>query len=138
MAIRALNLHTTKKISHPDDKDEPTIFEIGAIDTRTLSKLNDAALVVGMDPNQPDAEADVKLANKTLAFETVQFGLRGWENLRDDKGDIKFETESRVIGAKKYEIAKGDLVSLIPEDVVQWLSDEIKKLNNVSKTEAGN
>lgn len=138
MAIRALNLHTTKKISHPNDTESPTVWEIGAIDTRTLAKLNDAALVVGMDPNQPDADADIKLANKTLAFETVQFGLRGWENFINDNGDIQYATESRVIGAKKYEVAKGDLISFIPEDVVQWLADEIKKINNVGKVEAKN
>ena len=135
MAITAINISDTKTISHPDDKVNPTIWTIGAVDSRIYGKLNDASLVVGVDPSNPDTDADVKLARNGLAFEVVQFGLKGFENFKDQKGDVAYATEDKVIGAKKYQVAKGDLLARVPGHVLQWLSAQIMDLNKLDDTE---
>jgi hypothetical protein len=135
MAIKALNLHMTKEISHPDDSDDPTIWIIGAVDSRTFGHLSDKSLVVGVDANNPDGDADVKLARNNLAFEVVQAGLKGWKNFLDEKGDVPFKTERKTIGSRVYEVVSGDTLSRIPGNVLRWLADEIMTMNSLGADE---
>jgi hypothetical protein len=137
MAIHAIDLHTTKTISHPDDQTDPTMFTIQALDSRVLGDLADSSLVVAVNANGEDEDADVKMASNRLAFETVQFGLKDIKNFKDKDGDVLFSTENKTVGSKSYKVAKANLVASIPSNVVQWLSDEIKKLN-ILDTDEGN
>lgn len=135
MAIRAINLTAIKHVSHPDDKDEPTIFNIGALDSRISGMLADDSLVVGVNQNGEDEDADVKMARNQLAFKTVQFGLRDFTGFIDDDGEVTYATEKKSVGGKAYDVAKQDIVARIPSDVLTWLSDEISQLNNLGEQE---
>ena len=135
MAIKALNLHDLKTISHPTDKKNPTKFTIGAIDSRVYGQLSDRSLVVAVDGNNPDADADVKMARNQLAFEVVQFGLKGFENFCDDKGEIKFTTERKTVGSRAYDVANSDILSVIPGTYLSWLAEQIMSMNSLEITE---
>lgn len=138
MAIKALNLHDLKDVVHPNDTDgDPTIWTIGAVDSRVFGQLTDRSLTVAVNPDNPDADADVKLAQNQLAFEVVQFGLRGFKNFGDTKGDVKYETERKTVGSRAYEVCKSDILRSIPGHVLQWLSKEIRALNALG-VEEGN
>ena len=135
MAIKALDLHTTKRVSFPGDKDNPTIWIIGAVDSRVYGHLSDASLVVAVDPSNPDGDADVKLANHALAFSVVQCGLKGYENFKDDKGDVAWKTERKTVGSKSYEVVHTDILSLVPGKVLSWLSKQIMAINSLGADE---
>lgn len=136
MAIRAIALHTSKSLSHPDDKDDPTIWEIGAVDSRVLGMLQDKAARIEVDPTQLDAETGVSMSQNEVAFMVAQFGLKGWVNFKDEKGDVQFQTEQKVLGNRKYDVVKSDLLASIPFDVIQWLSTQVEKLNTMKPDEA--
>lgn len=132
MAISLINLHDTKRISHPDDKTAPTIFEIGAIDSRVFGKLQDRAMTVSVDHTNPNAEADVKIGNRQLDFDVVQFGLKAFENLHDAKaGAVIYKTERLAVGNKGYDVVASTILSAIPGHVLQWLAGEIRALNSL-------
>lgn len=142
MAIRAVNLHQTKSVSHPDDKEDPTVFEIGAVDSRVMGHLRDKSTKVSFTQSDaetnPDAEAGVQVNNHELNFRTVQFGLKGFVNFKDDNGDIALKTESVTVGSRRYDVMHGDIVSLLPDYVIEWLAAQIGNLNAVGYREGKN
>ncbi|KRW94357.1 hypothetical protein [Paracoccus sp. MKU1] len=136
MAIKAIDLHTTKTVVHPDDKDNPTKWIIGAVDSRVYGQLSDRSLVVAVDPQRPDEEAGVKLAKNQLAFEVAQFGLKGWENFPGENGEpLPYATQSETVGSRVYKVAKGDLVARIPGKVLRWLHQQIVDMNKLDDEE---
>jgi hypothetical protein len=135
MAIKALNLHDVKTVTHPDDKNDPTKWEIAVIDSRVLGMIQDKATKLTVDADDPDADTGVEVSQNEVNFLIVQFGLKGWSHFIGENGDIVYETEDKVLGSKKYSIAKSDILSSIPQDVLQWLASEIMKLNTLSVKE---
>lgn len=133
MAIRALDVHSTVVKTFPGDTDgEPTKFTIGALDSRVFGKLKDRQISVGVDTNNPDADADVKLAQNEFAFEVAQFGLKGLDNYQDKDGNqMPFRTEKKVIGAKSYDVAHSDILTTMPGAVLSWLAQEIMAMNSL-------
>lgn len=135
MAIKALDLHSVKDITFPADTTDPTYWNIGAIDSRTFGSLSDRSLVVGVDPNNPEADADVKLAKNQLNFEIVQFGLKAFRNFSDANGDVSFKTERKVLGSTAYDVCAAEVVRRIPGKVLEWLATEIMAMNSLGLEE---
>jgi hypothetical protein len=118
---------------------EATKFTIGSLDSRLNGRLKDMATSLTVDPTNPNDEITTNINANEVAFQTVCFGLRGWENFNDGNGKpIKFKTRKQTMGANSYTIADPDLVRLLPEDVVSELAEHIRKDNNVSEVEAKN
>lgn len=133
MAIFAIDLNKTQSLPHPDDKDDPTIWEIRALDSRMMGRLSDDALSFGVDPNDPEGDADVKMANNQLSYNTVAVGLIGWQNYKTPEGDdIAFVTTKRNIGGKAYDVVADDALRTVPGHVLTWLAKEIRAMNDLN------
>lgn len=135
MAIRALNLHNTQTKSHPADKEDPTLWQIGVLDSRVLGIIEDKATSITIDNTDLDGETGVQMAANAVAYAIAQFGLRGFTNFTNDDGEVVFETERKVLGGKPYEVVKSSILETIPSDVVKWLASEVKALNTLTQSE---
>lgn len=118
---------------------EATKFQIGTLDSRVLGRLKDMATSIVVDSNDSSGEIQTNINANDVNFQTVCFGLRGWENFTDENGkDIKFKTTKRTMGPNSYTIADPELVCKIPEVVIAELASEIRKSNELTETETKN
>ncbi len=148
MAIKALNLAIEKSYvsdldpakGTPSEAKEATIWKIGALDSRTMAFLKDATTKFSVSPSSMSGDnpsVDTAVARAQQQFDTVAFGLRGWSNFKDAEGnDIKFETRKRMIGgSKEYRVVLDHLVSMIPEELISELAEQIASIQVVPALE---
>ena len=78
-----------------DNGDTKTVFHLGVIDSLSRAYLDDQHLELRKKDNDNKLE-DIAIHDKYVWF--VRFGLRGWENFKDENGaDVPFETEEITI-----------------------------------------
>ncbi len=141
MAITAINLGTIKSITFPADKEDPTVWEIGAIDSRVLGHLRDKATDLKINPDDPEAGADISLGMNEFHFQVAQFGLKGFSNFQggeDKKGkscDVMFSTGRATVGKVQYDVCDGVIMAMIPGNVLQFIANEVLKINNLGDEE---
>lgn len=140
MAVKALSLGSTRKYELKSDPDRgtdgATRFIIGTLDSRTVGRINDAATTMHVNPSRPDEEIETSINTSVRNFMACEFGLRGWENFKDDKGnDIKFRTVSRRHGGQSYAVVDPEIMNLLPYDVVAELANEVLSDNTMSLEE---
>lgn len=141
MAIKSLNITTVtpyKSKYDPDRANEnATVFLLGTLDSRTSGRIKDLATRFVVDPHAADEEVETSIQAAEVNFQTVQYGLRGWEHFRDGEGnDIPFKTVSRRHGGASYPIVDPELMKLIPAAVIEELAIEISKANELSEVAA--
>lgn len=142
MAIIGLNLTAERKFVSKYDPakgtKDATEFTIGSLDSRILGVLQDKATSIKVNPSAPDEDVDTQINSKAFQFEVCQFGIRGWKNFKDEKGDdINFVTNKLNRGGKSYTVVQPDLVSQIPQIVIEEMSAAIMK-GNVLDEDEGN
>jgi len=119
---------------------EATQFILGTLDSRIYGRLKDSATSIHVDPTKGEAESVTTTINSNeVAFNTVVYGLRGWENFVGEDGkEIKFKSSKRTHGSHSYKVADPEMVKLIPQAVLSELSEQIKKDNDLSEDEEKN
>lgn len=141
--IRGIKLDSTRNFvsSLDPDKgtDKATVFEIGSLDSRIMGRITDKATTMSINPNRPDEEVDTTVNASEVAFETVQYGLRGWKNFVDEDGnEIPFKTVKRNHGGTSYRVVDEEVLKLLPRAIIGELANEIRKDNELSEAEAKN
>jgi len=143
MAIVGLSLAATRPFQSRLDSargtPEATTFRLGTLDSRILGKIKDMATTINVDPTQPDDEVSTSINGNEVNFQTVAYGLKGWENFKDAKGnDIAFQTLTRRHSGQVYEVVDPEVLKLVPQAVLAELAYEITRDNEVSETEGKN
>lgn len=144
MAIKGLTLDTTRDFvsDYDDAKGTPdeTVFVIGALDSRIFGILRDRATSISVDPSRPDDTIETNINANEVAFQTVQYGLKGWRNFKDEKGsDIVYKSTKKHHGSgRAYDVVDPDLVSQLPAEVISELAEAIRDFNEVTEEEAKN
>ena len=144
MPITGLSLDTETVVESTLDPDKgtdkATKFTICALDSRVYGRLKDKATTLALDPNRADSDTVMTSINSNeVAFETVMYGLRGWENFVGSDGkEIKFKFSKRTHGGQSYKIADPDLVKLIPQAVLIEIAGHIQAANELSEAEEKN
>jgi hypothetical protein len=119
------------KYDHGTSEAEKTGFELGAVDVIVRSAIQDNA------QSWISGEGGMQMVNKsaTKNYEMVRFGLKGWTNFKDAKGnELKIEFVDRIVGGAPYKIVSDDSLKLIPGPVIAELADEIIEKNTASDT----
>ena len=141
MAIKALTLASVKNVELSSDPDrgtpEATVFKIGVLDSRVIGYLRDSQATIQYDEGDR-SRVSTKVNNASVEFETVQFGLRGYTNFKDEKGDVPFKTIRKSIGSSTYAIVAPEVVSLLSVFDIHELAYEITRINSVEEAEAKN
>lgn len=142
MAIKAINLGTLKSITFPADKEDPTVWDIGAIDSRVLGHLRDKATDLKINPDDPEAGADISLGMNEFHFQVAQFGLKGFTNFQgeDEKKpgkvkDVMYGTQRKTVGKVSYEVCDDVIVAMIPGNVLQFIASQVLEMNNLGEDE---
>ena len=142
MSLVGLRADATREFqsSHDPAKgtDDATVFTLGTLTARVQVFLRDQATKFKPDPENPDKVIADFLPN-SAAYETVRFGLRGWRNFKDEKGnDLPFKTVKKNLGGREYEFVSEESIELLHADIIRELSEELSKLNNLSEEQSKN
>jgi hypothetical protein len=72
-------------------------------------------------------------------IDTVRFGLRGFENFKDAKGnDIKFTTTDIQLNNRDYKVASDEVLKNLGIRLVAELAGKIKEASEVSSGDEKN
>lgn len=139
MAIKALTLSSVKVIESALDPArgtaEATRFTIGALDAFVSAYVTDRMLTFSDSDSGGIQTAQVKMNEADL--EVVRFGLKGWENFQDARGnDVAFRTVERILQGKKYVVVESDDLARMAPELVRELAREIRAINSVTEDEA--
>lgn len=137
MAYKAIHPNETFEYISPNDpdKDNPTAWILGTLDSYTLSKLRDIIVTSSMQ----NKEQTNPLRLGTFMREIVKFGLKGWKNFLDSEGkEIEYHQDVINSWGRSYQVVSEKLLDLISQDVLAELSDAIYKGNQLTQEERKN
>ncbi len=139
--ITALNLNDTIKYVLKSDTVEPkTEWILGMLDTRIRKKIEDMSWNYEASPDAPgSAKATTTFNFGAAELEYIMFGLKGFNNFVDSKGNpIKYKATQKIVNGQSYFVVDESIIKIIPENVVKELAGEIKKLNSIKEEEVKN
>ena len=120
------------------DGAEPSIFTLGTLTARVQVFLRDQATKFRPDPDNDD-KVVAEFSPNAAAYETVRFGLKGWSNFADDKGnDLKISHVDKQLAGRTYQVVNEEAMDLLHADVIREISEELTKVNTLSEEEAKN
>lgn len=133
-----ININETRRITLKldPDKDNPTYFTIGILDSLITSYIEDKT--TSYDLSGTDERMRIDSARRNIL--TVKFGLRGIDNFLhpETKQPVVFEAESFRLGEDIYPAVKDNILKLIPPEVIQELSLQIINSSRLSRQEIKN
>ena len=115
--ISGLDLKASVPFSLEEDKENPTVWEIGLLPSILFAKLSTTS---------KDNELET-------TFKIVQLSLRGWKNF-----DVDFKTEEQEFFGRKYQVVPIELLERIPLAVIGKIAEKAMEINQVTDTEAKN
>lgn len=121
--ISGVDLSRTEEfISTLDQGEVKTLWRLAALDTVLLS-----AAMAG----------EGRTTESMLAL--TRFGLKGFEHFQDAEGkEIRWETQSVVMGSKTYHVVADKILKQIPLPVVVEMGTRILSLSVLQKDEIKN
>jgi hypothetical protein len=121
----------------PTDKENPTVFHLGMLDTLLRVHIDDAHTTLTRILTGTKM-SDADMHHKYL--EMVRFGLRGWTNFKDASGlDVPFETEKFTVPKVGERLGISD-TCLNHIDIVDIMAIgiQLSKMNTVSRADRKN
>lgn len=151
MAIIGINLEATRKFTPSTDPDKgtdkATVFEYGTLPSGLVGHIMDSIMEFSQSIMETKKEGKEEKGKTTVhiplnrsALLFTKYGLRGWSNFPDEKGNaIKFETVSEHIsGIGAVQVVKEELLNRIPFEIIRELAEKINGDNEVGKEEEKN
>lgn len=150
MAIVGINLEAKKKFVPSSDPakgtDKATVFEIGTLSSGVVGYIMDSIVEFQNDifirgkEGQEKKEVKVRIPLNRSSYMFAKYGLRGWNNFVDEKGNhIPFECVEEIIpGVGSIQVVKEELLNRIPFDVIGEIATEVNSENEVSKEDEKN
>ena len=138
--MKCININEVKPfISKGEtDKDHPTTYHIGVLDSFVKAYIEDKTSGFEAVPGKPDEEAQIKLDLALRSILTVKFGVKKIDNLINPETDqpLAFEPEIISIAGKDYQVLPDSVVSVIPN--ISELASVILTRNGLSGEERKN
>lgn len=138
MAVKALTLSAVATITSKTDEaygtPEATQFTIGALDAFVSSYMFDRTLSF----SENDAGVQTAMVKMNEAnIEGVRFGLKGWSNFKDDKGnDVEFKTVEKFVMGRKFIVVSDECLALMDLPLLRELAVAIRNINEVKPADA--
>lgn len=126
---------TKEEVTYGDDA---TIFRLSSLDVYLMADIYDNTSA--WSQNQATAgEATLRTKLNKTNLEACRFGLRGWSNFKDAKGnDITLEKVNITYNGRDYEVVSDTSLQMLGIRLVNELGAKIKELSNVSRAEEKN
>lgn len=115
--ISGLDLKQTISYSLKEDKDNPTVWELGVIPSYLFARISTEA-----KSNEIDT-----------AFKLLQIAIKGWSNF-----NVEFRQEKQTMYGRELNVVPLDLIEQIPLVVVNQLSLKIMEINQITEIERKN
>ena len=136
--IHPIPVNETYEYILPSDKENPTIWILGFLDSITKTKI-----LVGMFDIKYDSKdiGNSRLTPKNpleTNLELCRFGLKGFKNFKHNGKEIEFKTEVRNIFGKDYPIVSDETLGAIPDKVLRDLAGKILEELSISKEQEKN
>ena len=130
--IDPIALGLTKEFVSKYDKDNPTIWIIGALDS-----MEKAQLVAEFGSIEVDEKDDIKTVSNTAAlaqnnFKIVKYGLKGFRNFKIDGVEVEFKTEKEKFMDIDRDVVPRDTLRSIPLFIINELASVIWGENQVN------
>ena len=139
MGIIAINPNKVVPYSLLSDSgDSKTVFHLGVIDSLTRSYLDDQHLEFRKKDTGDSKLEDVAIHDKYVQF--VRFGLKGWDNFKDENGaDVPFETEEvNIPRLGKKTVVKEDCLKRLDLMNIVELGIQILDNNHLKESDRKN
>ena len=133
MAITGISLNETEKYISPSDSAQSeaegaTVFTLGSLDAGIRAELGDELFAFETGEKQT-----IKSNRNKVALKAVRFGLRGFSNYKDSKGnDIPFKTVKTIVNGKEYQTVSDETLDRMHPAHVAELGTEILKRNSIA------
>jgi hypothetical protein len=142
MSLVGLRADATREVELSFDPakgtDDATRFILGTLTARVQVYLRDQATRFKPDPDNDD-KVVAEFSPNAAAYETVRFGLKGWHNFKDDKGnELVPKFEKKALAGRDYEVLTEETMDLLHADIIRELAEELGKVNSLSEEESKN
>ena len=112
-------------ISKFDDGEQKTIWKLGVLSAYAFA-------YVGSKISDPAKSLDGMI-------EVVRFGLLGFDNFKDAKGNnVEFITQRKDVSSRTFTIVSESIISIIPIDIIIELGGKILEMTKLSEQEIKN
>ncbi|MCK5057086.1 MAG: hypothetical protein KAT34_10550 [Candidatus Aminicenantes bacterium] len=135
--ITGVNIYETRDYVSKDDpdKEKPTIFKIGLLDSQMKSHILDKVSDFELSSDNPDDDTKINYRTNERNLSLVKFGVKDIENLLDPQTaepiKIKPDTVNRF--GKSYEILPDRILNMLRLKIITELALEILKEVNITK-----
>ena len=145
MSISPIAFGSTIEITVPWDKENPTIWIIGPLDSITKTKMLSEYMTPDIKPTVKDGKPDLdinftaKMKPLEQDLEILRMGLRGFKNFVLDGKPIEFKTTKKLLfGTDEYVIVSDETIKHIPRNVIKELANAIWGETEISEEEEKN
>jgi len=122
----------TKEYTLKNDKNNPTIWLIGPLDSITKAKILASFGKVEIKDGKPIyVQRDIDFTQNN--FFIVKYGLKGFKNFLLDGKEVEFKTKKEKIFDRETEMMSDETLSQIPLFAINELASEIWGENQVSE-----
>lgn len=112
--------------------EEQSVFLLRPLTLAQETALKDSVAAV-------DAGNSVSIRQGTQELKALQYGLEGWENVRDSKGnEVPFKATTRKVNGKDVSQVDDATLAMIPPKYRAELAEEITNGSGLSGDEAKN
>ena len=118
--ISGIDLLKTVEYSLPDDKDNPTVWEIGIVSPIIWAKLSNFSV----------DDQDNRIA---FLIKAVQYGVKGWINF-----NIEYKTEKEIIFDAEVTKIPMSIIQAIPILTLSELGRKVIEINTLTPEEIKN
>jgi len=130
--ITPIALGAVKRYVAKDDKENPTTWLLGSIDSIAKTKILSESISVNMDDlDNPKINANINPLEQDLLI--VRMGLKGYENF-----SVPYKTEKLKIGTMEIDVLAEEILKAIPRNIISELSGVIWGENTVTEKERKN
>lgn len=137
--IHPIPVNETYEFVLPNDKENPTIWILGHLDSITKMRILTSIFEVKYNTSNIANSEVVPLKNPMeMDLEACRFGLKGFKNFQLNGKDIEFETEEKQVFGKMYRVATDATLGSIPRNVTRELSEKILAEASISKEQEKN
>jgi hypothetical protein len=138
MAFTGVDVYAVRQYTSPNDpdKENPTVFDLGALDARIMAHLKDSH----MSTEVTDSGPKMNIGSAAFSYDVVRFGLKGMRNfLHPQTGkEVKFDVKSISIRGRNYEGVSDQVMDLLPAALIAELASEIMTQNKLGEEEQKN
>jgi len=135
--ITGVNIFETREYTskYDLDKESPTIFEIGLLDSQMKAKIFDKVSDFELSSDNPDDDTKLNWRMNERNLSLVKFGVKNIKGFLDPQTkktiDVKCDTINKL--GKSYEVLPDSILDMLPLKIITELAEQVLKETVLSK-----